>query len=159
MNHESRFTQGFTLVELLATVAIIAIVTGLLVLILYQFFSISRWGNDQLTVDGNLRNTGLWLMQDGNRSASFFPTGTCGVFVAPTSIDATRTITYTYSAAQNTLSRQDSSAGGTTVLARHVTGVLCPSAVVTSTATFSVTAASDDVSASQVFIVTMRVDQ
>jgi len=158
MNHESRFTQGFTLVELLATVAIIAIVTGLLVLILYQFFSITRWGNDQLAVDGDLRNTGLWLMRDGSGSASFSPSGTCGVFTAPT-LTATRTITYTYAPVQNTLSRQDSSTGRTTVLARHVTGVQCPSGVVTGTVTFSITAASGDVSASQVFTVTTRVDQ
>jgi len=159
MNHESRFTQGFTLVELLATVAIIAIVTGLLVLILYQFFSITRWGNDQLAVDGDLRNTGLWLMRDGSGSASFSSTVPCGVFVAPTSIGVTRAITYTYAPVQNTLSRQDSSTGRTTVLARHVTGVQCPSGVVTGTVTFSITAASGDVSASQVFTVTTRVDQ
>jgi prepilin-type N-terminal cleavage/methylation domain-containing protein len=150
--------SGFTLVELLAVLAIIAVVTGLLALILYQFFSITRWGNDQLRVDGDLRNTGVWLVRDGSGSVSFSPSGTCGVFTAPT-LTTTRTITYTYSAAQDTLSRQDSGTGQTIAVARHATGVLCPTVVVTNTAAFSVTAASDDVSASQIYTITMRVDQ
>jgi prepilin-type N-terminal cleavage/methylation domain-containing protein len=158
MNHESRSIGGFTLVELLVAVAIITLVTGLLVLILYQFFSITRWGNDQLTVDGDLRNTGLWLMRDVSGSASFSSTSTCGVFVAP-SIGVTRTITYTYAAAQSTFSRRDSSTGQTIALARHVSDVQCFPGVVTGTVAILVRATSGDVSASQLFTLTMRVDE
>ena len=153
----ARRSRGFTLIELLVVIAIIAIVTGTLVAIIYQFVKVPRWGNAQLAVDHDLRNVGMWLMRDGNQSTTFTPGGTCGVFAAPTYTGSTRTITYTYSAAANTLNRQDSGTGRTTAVARNLTSVQCPAGVVTGTVAFSVTAASGDVSASQAYTVTMRV--
>ena len=162
-NHELRFTyhaarsaqRGFTLVELLASIAIISIVTGMLVLIMYQFLVIPRRGNAQLAVDSDLRNAGLWLVQDGSQGVSFTGSGTCGVFAVPTAAGATRTITYTLNA--NTLSRQE----GSQIIgvARHVNGVQCPSGSVTGTIAFSLTASSASVSNSAVFTVTLRVNQ
>jgi prepilin-type N-terminal cleavage/methylation domain-containing protein len=151
-----RHSRGFTLVELLIVMAIIAIVTGTLAMIFYQFSKIPRWGNAQLAVDNDLRNVGMWLMRDGNESASFTSGGSCGTFTAP-SVSLTRTITYTYSAAENTLNRQDSGTSQTTTVARNLTSVQCPAGVVTGTVVFLVTAASGDVSASQTYTVTMRV--
>ncbi len=154
--HALRVTQrGFTLTELLVAAAIIALVTGMLVVIMYQITRIPRWGNAQLTVDNELRNAGLWLMRDGNQSVSFTPAGTCGVFTAPTSAGTTRAITYTYSA--STLSRQEGSR--TIGVARHVSGVECPSGTVTGTVAISLTVSSGNISGSAVFTVTLRVNQ
>ena len=152
-----RYSRGFTLVELLVVMAIIAIVTGTLAMIMYQFSKVPRWGNAQLAVDNDLRNVGMWLMRDGNESTTFTSGGSCGAFTVPTYAGSTRTITYTYSAAENTLNRQDSGTSQTTTVARNLTSVQCPAGVVTGTVVISVTAASGDVSASQTYTVTMRV--
>jgi len=148
--------HGFTLIELLAVIAIISMVTGLLVTILYQFLTIPRWGNAQLAVDSDLRNAGLWLVRDGNESASFIPGGTCGIFYT----GPTRNISYTYSylPAENALSRQDSDTGQTISVARHVSGVQCPSVMTTDTVAITLVSSSGDVSASQTFTVALRVD-
>jgi len=151
-HHASRFTQhGFTLLELLATIAIITLVTGMLVMILYQIVSIPRWGNAQLTVDGDLRNAGLWLMRDGNESRVFSGTAPCNSFT----FDTGRGTVYTYTLSGSTLSRSN---GGQTIgVARHVSGLQCPSGPVTGTVAISLTATSGSVSGSAVFTVTMRV--
>lgn len=146
---------GFTLLELLVVIGILAIVTGLLVTIVYQLFRIPRQGSDQLAVDSDLRNAGLWLVQDGNQSVSFTPAGTCGIFVAPTSTGSSRSITYTLSG--NMLSRQDSGTGKTTSVARHVSSVQCPATVTTDTVAVGLSVARGGVSASQVLTVTLRV--
>jgi prepilin-type N-terminal cleavage/methylation domain-containing protein len=154
-SHAALQESGFTLLELLVVVGIIAIVTGLLVTIIYQLFRIPRQGSDQLAVDSDLRNAGLWLVQDGNQSVSFTPAGTCGIFVAPTSTGSSRSITYTLSG--NVLSRQDSGTGKTTGVARHVSSVQCPAAVMTDTVALRLSVARGNVSASQTFTVTLRV--
>jgi prepilin-type N-terminal cleavage/methylation domain-containing protein len=62
---------GFTLVELLVALSISALVTGMLVMILYQVMTVPRWGNSELNVIADLRNAGLWLVRDGNQSWKF----------------------------------------------------------------------------------------
>lgn len=159
--HASRFTfyvsrntqHGFTLLELLAALAIIALVTGMLVMIMYQIMNIPRWGNAQLTVDGDLRNAGLWLMRDGNESRVFTGTAPCDSFV----FDTGRGTVYTYTLSGSTLSRD--SGGQTIGVARHVSDMQCPSGTVTGTVAVSITASSGTVSGSAVFTVTMRVSE
>ncbi len=147
-----RDTQlGFTLTELLVAAAIIALVTGMLVMIMYQIMNIPRWGNAQLTVDGDLRNAGLWLMRDGNESRVFTGMAPCDSFV----FDTGRGTVYTYTLSGSTLSRSDGSQ--TIGVARHVSGLQCPSGIVTGTVAISITATSGTVSGSAVFTVTMRV--
>ena len=65
--------SGFTLVELLVSLSILALVTGVLVMIMYQVLTIPRWGNAELKVAADLRNAGLWLVRDGNQSWKFDP--------------------------------------------------------------------------------------
>jgi prepilin-type N-terminal cleavage/methylation domain-containing protein len=157
VKQEMRFVRGFTLVELLVAMAIIAFVVGILAMVVYQFSRIPRWGNAQLDVDNDLRNVGMWLMRDGNGSTSFTSSGSCGVFAVPTSSGSTRAITYTYSLAESALTRQDSETGKVVTIARRLSGVQCPAGVVTGTAVISVTATSGDVSTSRAYTVTMRV--
>jgi hypothetical protein len=110
-----------------------------------------------MAVDADLRNAGLWLTRDGNQSNVFTPTATCGIFAAPISTGSTRYITYTWSA--NTLNRQDSNNPGQTLgVARHVTGIQCPTSVVTGTMAVTIISTGGQVSNSATFTVTMRVD-
>jgi prepilin-type N-terminal cleavage/methylation domain-containing protein len=156
----SEIRNGYTLPELLVVLALLSVVTGVLSVTIYQFYTVTNWGNAQLTVDADMRNAGLWLVRDGNQSFGFTPGGGCGVFAAPTytgSISATRYITYTYSSP--TLSRQDSGAPGQTIgVARHVTAVQCVPGAATGTVKVTIISTSGKVSNSATFTVTMRVD-
>ncbi len=138
--------HGFTLIELLVVLAILSILTGLLVTVIYQFLTIPRWGNAQLAVDHDLRNAGLWLMRDGNQSRSF-DTVTC-------TFDTGRGPTYAYVLSGTELQR--TSGGQTLVVAHHVSGLACSTAGSRAIVQLDVT--KGDVSASQTFTVTMRVD-
>lgn len=147
--HAARNTQhGFTLIELLVVIAILSLLTGLLVSIVYQFLTIPRWGNNQLAVDHDLRNAGLWLMRDGNESTIFAPGGTCGVFQTGHGAN------YTYALSGTELQR--SSGGQTLVVAHYVSALACSTAGSQAVVQLDVT--KGDVSASQTFSVTMRVD-
>ncbi|MGD2205184.1 MAG: type II secretion system protein [Anaerolineae bacterium] len=142
------------MIELLVVLAIISIVTGLLVTIVYQFLSIPRWGNAQLAVDHDLRNAGLWLMRDGSESREFTGTpGTCTPFRFDTGRPG---VVYTYTRTVDTLNRQDGSQ--TIGVARRVDSVACPSGTVTGTIAITLISIEGDLSASQTYTVTMRVD-
>ena len=140
---------GFTLVELLVVLGLIAVVTGLLVTIFYQFWRVPRWGNAQMTADSDLRNVGLWLVRDGNQSRAFIPGGTCGSF------QTGHGEVYTYSLSGESLQRTDSS-GGTVTVARHVRAISCTTDGERVFVTVQV--AVGPVSTSATYTVTMRVE-
>jgi len=158
MKPAERPVDGFTLVELLITSALFSLVAGLLLLVTYQFWNIPRQGNAQLAVDSDLRTAGLWLIQDGNESQAFTGSpGTCTPFVFDTGPG--HSAVYTYTLSGDTLSRQDGSIGRTIGVARHVSSVQCPAGTTTGIVAVTLTSSSGDVSASQTFTVTMRVDE
>lgn len=140
---------GFTLVELLVVLGLIAVVTGLLVTIFYQFWRVPRWGNAQMAVDSDLRDAGLWLVRDGNQSRAFIPGGSCGTF------QTGHGETYTYTLNGTVLQRTDSS-GGTVAVARHVQAVSCATDGERVFVTMQV--AAGPVSATVTYTVTMRVE-
>lgn len=147
--------RGYTMTELLVAIALLALVTGVLSAALYQFYTVTSWGNAQLAVDADLRNAGLWLMRDGNESESFRPGGTCGAFYT----GPTRNITYTYSysASDQTLYRQDSSTGQIVGVARRITAApICTTQA--RSVLVTLTPSSGGVSTSFTFTVTLRVD-
>lgn len=145
--------RGFTLVELLLVIAILSLLSGLLVAIIYQLLTIPRWGNAQLAVDQDLRNAGLWLMRDGNESREFRGTpGTC----TPFTFDTGRGVEYSYSHNGDLLSR---TVGGQTIgVARHVASVVCPSGTSWGQVAITLVLTEGDVSVSQTLTITMRVD-
>jgi prepilin-type N-terminal cleavage/methylation domain-containing protein len=145
--------QGFTLVELLAVIAILSIVFGILAAILLQFMDVTRAGNGQMAVDGDLRSVGLWLTQDGNEGQTFTGVAGCDTFVFDTGPE--HGAVYTYTLNSGTLWRDD----GTTTrgVARHVSDVVCPTGMVTGTVGITVYSSSAGVSANQTYTVTLRV--
>lgn len=150
--------SGFTLVELLVAIGIIALVTGLSVSIVYQLLVIPRWGSDQLAVDGDLRNVGLWLTRDGNESLRFTGTAaTCTPFIFDTGSE--RGVTYTYTRSDRMLIRQASDTGQTTTVARRLSEVQCPAGTRTGSVAIDFTSSSGDVSGIQAFTIAMRVDE
>ena len=149
----SRSSRGFTLVELLAVIAILSIVFGVLAAILLQFMDVTRVGNGQMAVDGDLRNAGLWLTRDGSESQAFTGVAGCDTFIFDTGPD--HGAVYTYTLTSGTLWRDDGTA--TRGVARHVSDVVCPSGTVTGTVAITVHSSSAGVSASQTYTVTLRV--
>jgi len=89
---------GFTLVELLVSLSILALVTGMLVMIVYQVMTVPRWGNSELNVTADLRNTGLWLLRDANQSWKFDPGAdpVYGTFTMTQTTGSTATVQYFY---------------------------------------------------------------
>jgi len=135
--------NGFTLIELLVVLAIASLVTGLLVTILFQFWTIPRRGIAQLALDQDIRNAGLWLMQDGNESGAFTP-ATC-------SFDGNR---ITYSLNGSNLERIETAVGQTRTIAHYVRSINCQAAG--SQAVFQLNLLKGTVSASATLTVTMR---
>ena len=145
---------GFTLVELLVVIAILTLITGALVAILYQVFEIPRLGNDQMTVDSDLRNAGLWLVRDANESSTF--RGESAYFGFDTgSMHGT---VYTYTLTGSVLEREDSGSGRTQAIARHVSDLQYPTGTHTGTVVIMLTATQGDVSNRAAYTLTMRVN-
>lgn len=154
-HQKSKIRNGYTLVELLVVMGLITIVTGVLVTVIYQFYTVTSLGNAQLAVDADLRNAGLWLMRDGSQGQTFTSTpGVCVPFAFDTGPQ--RGVVYSYSFSGSTLSRQDSSTGQVIGVARRVTGVQCQQTG--RSVAITLTSANGKVSNSAVFTVALRVD-
>ncbi len=150
----SRSERGFSLVELLVVMGILGILIALLGTIIYQLMNIPRWGIAQMNVDSDLRNAGLWLIRDGNQSQVFTGTVACNAFTFGTGPE--RGLEYTYTLTGTTLTRTDGTE--TNAVTRRLSALDCASGTITGTAVLTLTATSGEVSASQVFTITMRVD-
>jgi prepilin-type N-terminal cleavage/methylation domain-containing protein len=62
--------QGFTLVEMLITVALTGLVFTIAGSAIYQLSNTSGYGNDRLSVMHDLQNTAFWFDRDGRQALS-----------------------------------------------------------------------------------------
>lgn len=62
--------QGYTLIELLVTIAITGIIFTVIGTAIYQLSTVSGYGNDKLTADHELQNAAYWFNLDGQTAVT-----------------------------------------------------------------------------------------
>ena len=63
-------TKGFTLVELLMTIAISGLIFGVVAALIFQLSTVSGAGNNRLTAIHDLQNASYWFNNDGQMAVS-----------------------------------------------------------------------------------------
>lgn len=117
-----RREEGITLTEMLVAIAIAASLIGLLGTALYQFFFVTRWGNNRLSVLGDFETASLWLGRDANEAA-FFSSGAGNVYGTLSWSDSSVQYRYSYDAAADALNREhlvSAVVQSTIQVARHI---------------------------------------
>lgn len=61
--------RGFTLVELLVTIAITGIIVPFLGIAIYQMVTVTDFGNDDMQASHELQNAGRWFANDGSMAS------------------------------------------------------------------------------------------
>lgn len=61
--------RGFTLVELLVTIAITGIIVPFLGIAIYQMVTVTDYGSDEMQASHELQNAGRWFVTDGSRAS------------------------------------------------------------------------------------------
>jgi prepilin-type N-terminal cleavage/methylation domain-containing protein len=84
-----RREQGFTLVELLVSLAITGLIFTVVGTTMFQLTTVSAYGNDKLTIAHEVQNIGYWFNLDGQMAVSANGGATLS-FTLP----ASQTITY-----------------------------------------------------------------
>lgn len=113
---------GATLTEILVTIFVASLLTGLLGTAMYQFYAATRSGNDNLTVLHDLENAGVWLSRDAREARSFSP-GSGTVYGSFESGDSTVQFRYSHDAGRTALVREKIVSGlveSTLTVARHI---------------------------------------
>ena len=146
---------GMTLVEILVVLAITGLITGILVTVIYQIYQITGWGNNELVVQHDLQNAATWLNRDVISASEAEVISSRMVLTIPTSIIDTINITYTYSEAEGTLSRD--SGASSLIIARHVDSVdFSATDTVTSAIIITITSRASDVTQSATLYLDLR---
>jgi len=153
-----RDERGITVTELLAVLAITGLIIGTLATVIFQIFDITGWGNSTLVVQHDLRNAATWLNRDVLTASSAKVSGSQMILTIPTSITSTINITYTYSAANGTLTRESGSSS--LIVARYVISDPFPSLLepieAPSVVTVTLSSSKGDVPGSGTFALKMR---
>jgi prepilin-type N-terminal cleavage/methylation domain-containing protein len=102
--------RGVSLVEVLVGLAIAAGIAAFIGTAIWQFFTVTRWGNNQMLATSDHQTAILWLGRDSTEAESFTPGSGSeyGTFAWPDGDPAFR---YRYDAAEGALVR-DELAGG-----------------------------------------------
>jgi prepilin-type N-terminal cleavage/methylation domain-containing protein len=64
----NKLNNGYTLVELLVTLALTGLVFLIAGMAIYQLSTVAGFGNNRLTAWHELQNTNLWLIRDGQQA-------------------------------------------------------------------------------------------
>jgi prepilin-type N-terminal cleavage/methylation domain-containing protein len=106
--------EGFSLPELLVTVAITGLIVGFLGTAVYQILNVTEYGGDKMTATHELQNTAHWVSYDG-QMASAASGGSELVLTLPDSPQVT------YAMVGGEILRTDGESQMT--LARHITAL------------------------------------
>jgi type II secretory pathway pseudopilin PulG len=155
-----RGEAGASLVELLVAVAISSVVLTMLGSAVFQFYSISSYGQARMAVLHDLQNAGLWLGRDASEAADFTPGGG-NIYGTFDWSDSSVQFRYSYDAADNALVREQLLGGvvqSTVTVARHIAAQGDVSFTPTGQrVSVDITATSAGVTASHTIILAMRV--
>ncbi len=157
-----RDEKGMTLTELLVVLAITAMITGILVTVIYQIYQITGWGNDELVVQHDLQNAATWLNRDVMKARSAEVSDSQMTLTIPnydlagdSIIFSASVITYTFSITDSTLTRD--SGASMLIVARHIVSNPFPSAgTFSSIITVTITLQAGDVTESAILHLGMR---
>lgn len=105
---------GFSLVELLAALAITGLVVSGLGTAIYQMLSVTQYGNARLTASHELQNAAHWFSFDGQRASS-----ASGGSLLTLTLSDNSFITYSLTGTE----LQRAAAGSSMTLARNITSV------------------------------------
>ena len=100
-----QFERGFTLPEMLITLVLIALSTGLISTSIYQIFIVSSDGNARLSVLNDLENIAIWIGRDTSEAQSW-TVGVGTIYGTLTTSDPTVQYRYSYDAANTALVRE-----------------------------------------------------
>jgi len=150
-----RNERGVSLVELILVLAIMGLIIGVLATAIYQIVDITSRGNSEMVVQHDLRNAAVWLNRDVLSASEAEVIGSRMVLTIPTFITTTINITYTYSEADGTLTRD--SGDSTMMVARRVNSfAFSATGMVTSAITITITSRVGDVAQSVTLHLDMR---
>jgi prepilin-type N-terminal cleavage/methylation domain-containing protein len=107
--------HGFTLVELLVTIAITGVIFSVIGGVVYQLTTVGEYGNDRLDAAHELQNAAYWFNLDGQRAVTASGGGSLVLTLPPPAGDV-----ITYALSDTNLQR--TSAGSTMTLARNISG-------------------------------------
>lgn len=108
--------KGFTLVELLMTIAISGLIFGVVAALVFQLSTVSGAGENRLTAIHDLQNASYWFNHDGQMAVSASQTSATNVtFTSP----AGSSVVYAW--AGSILTRTENSAAMT--LAQNISGL------------------------------------
>ncbi|GEM_PF-510898 len=106
--------EGFSLPELLVTVAITGLIVGFLGTAVYQILNVTEYGSDKMTATHELQNTAHWVSHDGQMAS----TASGGSELVLTLADSSQV---TYGLVGSEILRTDDESQMT--LARHITAL------------------------------------
>lgn len=111
--------KGFTLPELLLTMAITGLIASFLTLAIYQIITVTGYGNDRMIAMHELQNAGHWLSLDGQMARTASASG--GNELALTLPSGSPITSITYAVVDTELHR--TADGFPMILARNISSI------------------------------------
>jgi hypothetical protein len=157
--------SGLSFVELLVGISIAIGIAGLMGTFIFQFFSATRLGADQMAVAADIQTSSLWLTRDA-AEASSFASGASPIYgsFSAAQLGPDRTYRYRYDALAGQLVREvwiGGALNSSNVVARNIeqeADVVFVESAGQKRVSVTLTATSADASLSQIFELALRVD-
>jgi prepilin-type N-terminal cleavage/methylation domain-containing protein len=111
--------KGFTLVELLITIALLGLIFGVTAAVIYQLSTVSGAGENRLAAIHDLQNASYWFNQDGQMADCATQTNATNVTFI---IHGSPSVEYSWAGADSKLLTRTDNTGSMT-LAQHISSV------------------------------------